>query len=56
MKDSQRFSCIAVRTNTTKKRQVNDKQLDFKFEISNNMEYKIDGIWDSTIYARELAG
>ena len=27
--------------------------LDFKFEAGDNKEYKIDGIWDSLVYARE---
>ena len=39
--------------NTTKKRQVNDKQPDFEFEAGNNKEYKIDGIWDSAVYAKK---
>ena len=31
-------------------------QLDFKFEAGNNKEYEVDGIWDSTVYAKESAG
>ena len=34
---------------------MNDTQLDFKFEASDNKEYKVDGIWDSVVYARESA-
>ena len=30
-------------------------QLDFKFEAGNNKEYEVDGIYDSAVYARELA-
>ena len=30
-------------------------QLDFEFETGDNKEYKIDGIWDSVVYAKELA-
>ena len=29
-------------------------QLDFEFEAGNNKEYKVDDIWDSMVYAREL--
>ena len=28
-------------------------QLDFKFETSNNEEYKIDSIWNSMVYAKK---
>ena len=30
-----------------------DTQLEF--EVGNNKEYKVEGIWDSAVYARELA-
>ena len=30
-------------------------QLDFKFDAGNNKEYKVDGIWDSAVYAKESA-
>ena len=30
-------------------------QLDFEFEAGNGEEYKVDGIWDSAVYAKELA-
>ena len=39
-----------------KKVQVNDTQLDFEYEASNDKEYKVDGIRDSAVYARESAG
>ena len=29
---------------------MNNTQLDFKFEIGNNDEYKLDDIWDSAVY------
>ena len=35
---------------------MNDTQLDFEFEVSDNKEYEFDGIWDTAIYAKELAG
>ena len=41
--------------NTTKKGRVNDTKLNFEFKAGNNKEYKVDGIWDSTVYIRELA-
>ena len=31
-------------------------QLDFEFEACGDKEYKVDSIWNSAIYARELAG
>ena len=41
---------------TTKKRQVHNKQLDIIFEDGNNKEYNVDGICDSAVYARATAG
>ena len=35
---------------------MNDTQLDFKFEAGNNKKYTVDGIWDSAVYAKKLAG
>ena len=29
-------------------------QLNFEIDAGNNKEYKIDGIWDNTIFAKEL--
>ena len=26
------------------------------FEAGNNKKYKVDGIWDSTVYVKESAG
>ena len=31
-------------------------QLNFEFEAGDDKEYQVDSIWNSTIYARELAG
>ena len=28
--------------------------LDFKFKAGDNKKYKIDNIWDSAVYIREL--
>ena len=33
---------------------MNDTQLDFKFEASNDEKYKIDNSWDSVVYAKDL--
>ena len=38
------FHILLLEQDITKKGQVNDKQLDFEFEASNNKEYKVDGI------------
>ena len=41
---------------TTKKGQVNDMQLDFKFEIGDDKKYDVVDIWDSTAYTRKSVG
>ena len=33
---------------------MNDMQLEF--EAGDDKEYKVDGIWDSAVYAKESAG
>ena len=53
IEDSLRLLCFFAKQDTTKKGRVNDTQLDFEFEISNNEEYEVDGIWDSTVYAQK---
>ena len=50
------FHVSLLEQDTTKKGQVNDTQLNFKFEAGNNKEYEVDGIRDSAVYARESAG
>ena len=47
------FYVSLLKKNITKKRAVNNMQL--KFEVINNEKYKIDGIWNSVFYAKELA-
>ena len=42
MEDSRRLSCILAGTGYLKKEQVNNMQLDFKFEAGNNEKYKVD--------------
>ena len=49
------FHVFLLEQDTTKKGQVNDTQLDFEFEAGNGEEYKVDGIWNSAVYARESA-
>ena len=34
---------------------MNDTQLDFEFEAGDDKEYKVDGIRDSAVYAKESA-
>ena len=29
-------------------------QLNFKFKIGNNKEYKVDSIWNSMVYTKKL--
>ena len=38
------FHVFLLEQNTTKKGQVNDTQLNFKFKAGDNKEYKVDGI------------
>ena len=45
------FHILLLEKNTTKKRGLINMQLEF--EAGNDKEYKIDGIWDSTVYAKE---
>ena len=49
------FHISLLEQDITKKRQVNNMQLNFEFEASNGEEYEVDGIWDSAVYARESA-
>ena len=47
------FHVFLLEQDTTKKRWVNNIQLDFEFEASNNEEYEVNGIWDNAIYAKK---
>ena len=55
MKNLRRFHIFLLKQDTMKKGQVNDTQLDFEFKVGNNKKYKVDGIWDSAVYARKSA-
>ena len=50
------FHISLLEQNITKKGRVNDTQLDFEFEAGNDKKYKVNGIRDSAVYARESAG
>ena len=50
------FHISLLEQDTTKKGRVNDTQLNFEFEAGDDKEYEVDGIRDSAVYARELAG
>ena len=50
------FHVSLLEQDTTKKGRVNDMQLDFEFQAGDDKEYEVNGIWDSTVYARESAG
>ena len=47
------FHVSMIDQDSTKKKQVNDTQLDFAFKTSINEEYKVDAIWDNAVYAKE---
>ena len=53
MDDSQRFSRIPTGTKYHKEGFCEWYKAEFK--VGNNKVYKVDGIWDSTVYAREPA-
>ena len=44
------FYILLLKQNITKKRQVNDMQL--QFEAGNDKKYKFDGIQNSVVYAK----
>ena len=41
---------------TTKKERVDEKVTELDFEAGDSKEYKVEAIWDSAVYARELEG
>ena len=47
------FYVLLLKQNITKKRRVNDMQLEV--EAGDNKKYEVDGIWDSAVYTRESA-
>ena len=47
------FYISLLKQNITKKRQVNNKQLEFK--AGNNEKYKVDSIENRVVYTRESA-
>ena len=47
------FHISLLEQDTTKKERINNTQLDYEFEASNDEEYEVDGIWDSAVYTRE---
>ena len=49
------FYVSLLEQNIMKKGRVNDMQLNFEFEAGNGVEYEVDGIWDSAVYAKESA-
>ena len=49
------FHVSLLEQDTMKQGRVNDTQLDFEFEAGDDKEYKVDGIQDSAVYARESA-
>ena len=49
------FHVLLLKQDTTKKGQMNDTQLDFKFETGDNKKYEVDSIQDSAVYAKESA-
>ena len=47
------FHIFLLKQDITKKGRVYDMQLEF--EAGNNKEYKVNGIWNSAVYAKESA-
>ena len=50
------FHVSLLEQDIMKKGQMNETQLDFKFETGDNKKYEVDGIWDSAVYAKKLVG
>ena len=50
------FYISLLELDPTKKEQMNDTQLEFEFEASDNKEDMVDSIGDIAIHVRELAG
>ena len=48
------FYISLLKSNTTKKKWMNNMQLEFK--AGDDKEYEVDGIWDSAVNAKESAG
>ena len=47
------FHVLLLKQDTTRKGRVDENVTEF--EAGNNEEYKVEGIWDSAVYAKESA-
>ena len=48
------FHVLLLEQNTTRKERVDKKIKKLEFEAGNSEEYKVEAIWDSTVYASKL--
>lgn len=47
------FHVLLLKQGNTKKRQA-DRELEMELKSGDNIEYEVETIWDSAIYAQEL--
>ena len=48
------FHVSLLEQDTTRKGRVEDNVTQLEFKAGDNTEYKVEAIWDSAVYAREL--
>ena len=50
------FYVSRLEQDTIRKKRVDENVTELKFDAGNSKEYKVEVIWDSAVYARELEG
>ena len=50
------FHILLLEQNTTKKERIDKTVLELKFETGDNKEYKMEIIWENTVYANKTKG
>ena len=48
------FHVSLLEQDTTRKERVDENVMELEFDAGNSKEYKLEAIWDSTIYAIKL--
>ena len=48
------FHVSLLEKNTIRNKYVNDKQLNFKIKADNNKKYKVENIYNSTVFIKKL--
>ena len=47
---------LMLEQDTIKKMRVDKKVTELEFKVGNSKEYKVEAIWDSTVYANKAKG